>query len=108
METTDRTQRRKAHRKPADSSVIRIEMKDGMGNPRWVTADLVDIIEGGFGLALRTPLKPGSTVVVRGKLRENRTSDSIKVGGAMVHGKCRRRLPRGSRISRPLFEFHAG
>jgi curved DNA-binding protein len=80
MQTTDRTQRRKAHRKPADASVIRIEMKDGMGNPRWVTADLVDIIEGGFGLALRAPLKPGSTVVVRGKLGENRTSDSVKVG----------------------------
>jgi curved DNA-binding protein len=80
MEATAKTQRRKAHRKPADLSVIRIEMQDGMGNPRWVTADLVDIIDGGFGLALRAPLKPGSTVVVRGKLGDKRTSDSLKVG----------------------------
>jgi curved DNA-binding protein len=80
MEATAKTQRRKAPRKSADSSVIRIEMKDGMGNPRWVTADLIDIIDGGFGLALRTPLKPGSTVVVRGKLGEKRSSDSLKVG----------------------------
>jgi curved DNA-binding protein len=80
MEATAKTQRRKAQRKPADSSVIRVEMHDGLGNPRWVTADLVDIIDGGFGLALRTPLKPGSTVVVRGKLGEDRTSDSHKVG----------------------------
>jgi hypothetical protein len=80
MEATAGAQRRKANRKPADSTVIRIEMKDGMGNPRWVTADLVDIIEGGFGLALRTALQPGSTVFVRGKLGENRTSDGLKVG----------------------------
>jgi hypothetical protein len=80
MEATAKTQRRRARRKQADSSVIRIEMKDGMGNPRWVTADLVDIIDEGFGLALRTSLKPGSTVVVRGKLGENRTADNVKVG----------------------------
>jgi len=80
MEATATTQRRRASRQPADAAVIRIEMKDGMGNPRWVTADLIDIIDGGFGLALRTPLKPGSTVVVRGKLGEKGTGDSLKVG----------------------------
>jgi hypothetical protein len=79
MEATAKTQRRRAPRKPADSSVIRIEMKDGMGNPRWVTADLLDMIEGGVGLTLRAPLKPGSTVLVRGKLGENRLSDGPKV-----------------------------
>lgn len=79
METTAKTQRRKTPRKPADSSVIRIEMKDGMGNPRWVTADLVDVVDGGFGLVLRTPLRSGSTVVVRGKLGESPTSESLRV-----------------------------
>jgi hypothetical protein len=53
-------------------------MKDGMGNPRWVIADLLDITENGFGVAVRTPLKPNSTVVVRGKL--SKTGDSLKVG----------------------------
>ncbi len=74
------TQRRKAHRQPAGSSVVRIEMKDGMGNPRWVTADLLDITEDGFGVAVMTPLKPSSTVIVRGKLGKNRTDGQLKVG----------------------------
>ncbi len=50
-----------------------------MGHPRWVTADLIDITDGGFGLVLMTPIAAGSTVVVRGKLGEQRTGD-IKVG----------------------------
>ena len=79
MEATAKAQRRRAARKPADVSVIRIEMKDGMGNPRWVTADLIDITDGGFGLALMTPIVAGSTVLVRGKLGEHRTGN-IKVG----------------------------
>jgi curved DNA-binding protein len=78
MEATAPTQRRRAHRKPADSSVIRIEIKDGMGNPRWVTADLLDITEDGFGVAVMTPLKPKSTVVARGKL--GKSGDNQKVG----------------------------
>jgi hypothetical protein len=79
MEATAKAQRRRSTRNPADASVIRIEMKDGMGNPRWVTADLIDITDGGFGLALMTPLVSGSTVVVRGRLGEQRTGN-IKVG----------------------------
>jgi hypothetical protein len=55
-------------------------MKDEMGNPRWVTADLVDIIDGGCGLELMSPLKSGSTVVVRGKLGENHTAGQLKAG----------------------------
>ena len=51
-----------------------------MGNPRWVTANLVDVIGGGCGLALLTLLKSGSTVVVRGKLGENRTADQVTAG----------------------------
>lgn len=80
MGAPGKTQRRRAHRKPAVSSVIRIEMKDDLGNPRWVTADLVDIIDGGCGLELMSPLKSGSTVVVRGKLGKNQTGDHLKAG----------------------------
>jgi len=65
MEATATTQRRRASRQPADAAVIRIEMKDGMGHPRWVTADLLDITDGGFGLALMTPVAAGASVVVR-------------------------------------------
>jgi curved DNA-binding protein len=81
LEATAKTQRRRVPRKPADAAVIRVEMKDGLGNPRWLTADLIDINEGGFGLSLMTPLKPGSSVVVRGKLGESHNgSEKIKVG----------------------------
>jgi hypothetical protein len=79
MEATATTQRRRASRQPADAAVIRIEMKDGMGHPRWVTADLLDITDGGFGLALMTPVAAGASVVVRGRLGENRPGN-IKVG----------------------------
>jgi hypothetical protein len=80
MEATANTQRRRADRKPAESSVIHVEMNDGMGNPRWVAANLVDVIGGGCGLALMTLLKSGSTVVVRGKLSDRRIAEQIKAG----------------------------
>ena len=72
------TQRRKAHRKLADPCVVHIETKDGMGKSRWVTADLVDVMGSGCGLALMTVLKSGSSVVVRGRLGENRGADHRK------------------------------
>jgi hypothetical protein len=80
MEATTKAQRRKANRKTSDTAVIRIEMKDGMGNPRWVTADLLDINQSGFGISLMVPLKTGSTIAVRGKLGEHRVEDKLKVG----------------------------
>lgn len=55
-----------------------------MDRPRWVTADLVDLIDdvmdGGCGLKLATPLKSGSNVVVRGKLGEGRAAEYLKAG----------------------------
>ena len=80
MEATAKAQRRRTSRKSAAPSVIRIELKDGMGNARWATADLLDVSEVGFGLALMTPLKPGSTLLVRGNLGENRTGEGIRAG----------------------------
>ncbi len=80
MEATAKRQRRRGHRKPADSSAIHVEIKDGMGNSRYVIANLVDVIDGGCGLALMIMLKPGSTVVLRGKFGKNRTLDYLKAG----------------------------
>jgi len=61
MEATAKTQRRRARRKPAGSSVICIRTIDGM---KRVNADVVDVIDGGYGVNLPTPLKAGSTVMV--------------------------------------------
>jgi DnaJ domain len=80
MEVMAKQQRRRGHRNPAHSAVIHVETKDGMGNSRYVIANLVDVIGGGCGLALMTLLKPGSTVVLRGKFGENRTLDYLKAG----------------------------
>jgi hypothetical protein len=72
MKTATQTQRRKARKKLADSPEIRIETQDGGNGPRWVKADLVDIIDRGCGLALMSPLRPGSIVLVRDRSGENR------------------------------------
>jgi hypothetical protein len=80
MESTAKPQRRRGHRKPAGSSVIHVEIKDGMGDSRSVIANLVDVIGGGCGLALMTMLQPGSTVVLRGRFGENRALDYLKAG----------------------------
>jgi DnaJ-like protein/PilZ domain-containing protein len=53
-------------------------LKDGMGNPRWVTADLTDLSETGIGISLMTPLQVGSTVVVRGNFGAVRTDARLK------------------------------
>ena len=80
MDATAKGQRRRGPRKPADSSVVYVGMKDSMGDSRYVIANLVDFIGGGCGLALMTKLTPGSTVVLRGKFGENRTLDELKAG----------------------------
>jgi hypothetical protein len=50
-----------------------MEVKDGLGHARWVTGDLLDRSEQGIGVALMTPLKPGSTILVIGRFAEDRT-----------------------------------
>jgi len=78
MDTAAKSQRRKALRKIADSSVIHVETRDDGGNVRWVTANLVDILANGCGLALVNVLKSGSTVVVRGTLSANRAAEQLR------------------------------
>jgi DnaJ-domain-containing protein 1 len=84
---TAKTHRRKASRKPAGRSSIRLEMKDAMGNPRRVAADLVDVIDGGLGLTLTTPVESGAIVVVRGNLGHNHTADQLKAVVRWCTGK---------------------
>jgi hypothetical protein len=77
MSTTQRDQRRRTGRRNISTpSVMRVELRDGMGHPRNITADLVDWSETGLNLALVAPIKPGATVVVRGKLGDERTDIS--------------------------------
>jgi hypothetical protein len=48
--------------------VVRVELKDGLGHARWVTADLLDSSEQGIGVSMMTPLKTGLTLAVCGKI----------------------------------------
>ena len=87
MQTTAKTHRRRAYRKPVGKSAIRLEMQDAMGNPRGMAADVVDVIDGGLGLALTTPVESGAIVIVGGKLGENRTADQLKAVVRWCTGK---------------------
>lgn len=80
MKAMTKTQRRRAHRKPVASSVIQVEVIDSIGSSNWITADVIDIIDGGFGVNLTTQLMSGSTVLVRGKSAEGHTADHLKAG----------------------------
>jgi hypothetical protein len=56
---------------------MRLQVTDRMGNPKWLTAELMDTSEGGIGISLMTPLHPGSKLTVRGKLNENTNGSAI-------------------------------
>ena len=77
MSTTQADQRRRAPRRKAlGTSIIRIELKDGMGNARNITADLVDWSETGLSVTLVAPIKSGTIIQVRGKLGDERVEIS--------------------------------
>jgi hypothetical protein len=69
-----RTQRRKVNRKAGDRRVIRVETKDYLGNPRYITADLLDSSDVGLGVSLRTPLEAGASLVIRTNLDPKRAN----------------------------------
>ncbi len=48
-------------------------MNDRMGNPKWVTADLLDVSDGGIAISVLTPLVTGAKVMVRGKFGEDQS-----------------------------------
>jgi hypothetical protein len=78
MQTTAEAHRRRAFRKPAFKSSIRLEMKDVLGNPRRVYGGLVVVIDGGIGLELNTRVESGVIVVVGGSLGQNHTADQLE------------------------------
>jgi hypothetical protein len=79
MAITRSPQRRKVNRKPGDRRVVRIETKDYLGNPRYITADLLDNSDVGIGVALRAPLEAGSSIVIRTNLDPKRANIPRKV-----------------------------
>jgi hypothetical protein len=72
--TTEGTQRRRESRKKSNARILRVQTPDRMGHARWITADVVDVSEGGIRIALLTPLTAGAKVVIRGDLGENQTN----------------------------------
>jgi hypothetical protein len=79
MAITRSPQRRKVNRKAGDRRVVRVETKDYLGNPRYITADLLDSSDVGLGVALRTPLEAGSSIVIRTNLDPKRANVPRKV-----------------------------
>ena len=71
-------QRRKENRKKGDARVIRLQLKDGSGNTRLVTADLLDVSAGGIGISLLRPLSVGAVIEIRGNLGEDRTNSTYQ------------------------------
>jgi hypothetical protein len=67
-------QRRKVNRQAGDRRVVRVETKDYLGNPRYITADLLDSSEIGLGVSLRAPLEAGSSIVIRTNLDPKRAN----------------------------------
>jgi len=70
---TETAQRRRTPRKKSPARVIRLQTKDGMGHPRWITADLLDVSEQGLGISTMASLPIGAKVMVRGNLGDART-----------------------------------
>jgi len=79
MAITRSPQRRKVNRKAGDRRVVRVETKDYLGNPRYITADLLDSSDIGLGVALRAPLEAGSSIVIRTNLDPKRANVPRKV-----------------------------
>ncbi|MCX6622471.1 MAG: DnaJ domain-containing protein, partial [Acidobacteria bacterium] len=76
---TAKAQRRRALRKISGAGVLRLELKDRAGNSRWVTADIIDVSEGGVGICLMTPISPGTKLTVRGNFGTEKGSTEVRV-----------------------------
>jgi hypothetical protein len=70
-------ERRKSNRKNHEPHVLRVQLADGMGNSRWVTADLREASEFGLGISAMAPLPVGTKIMVRGKLGENQSDATL-------------------------------
>jgi curved DNA-binding protein len=58
-------------------TVVRIEFKDTAGT-QWATADVTDRSEHAIGVSLMKPMKPGSVIVLRGKLGADKTEVQLR------------------------------
>jgi c-di-GMP-binding flagellar brake protein YcgR len=86
MTTIQKDQRRRTLRRRVSApSVIRIEFKDGRGNARHITADLVDWSDAGMSLILVVPIDPGTRVQVRGKLGDEQHEVSLQASITWCH-----------------------
>lgn len=99
--TTETIQRRKDPRKKSGPQIIRLQINDRMGNPKWVTADLLDTSEGGIAISVLTPLAIGSKVALRGKFGESRSelarSATVKWCTERINGNLHAGLEFGDR-----------
>jgi DnaJ-like protein len=72
-------ERRETSRSASEPRIIRVEMKDGLGNPRWVTADLVDSCANGIGALLATPLAAEGIILAHGRFPGSRSGGGLRV-----------------------------
>ena len=104
MSTTEADQRRRAPRRKAlGTSVLRVELKDGMGHARNITADLVDWSETGLSVTMVAPIRPGAIIHVRGKLGDERVEISRRASILW----CNEDPNGGYRIGLEFLDMHA-
>lgn len=58
-------------------TVVRIQINDAAGT-QWATADVTDRSEDAIGISLLKPMKPGSIIVLRGKLGADRSEVELR------------------------------
>lgn len=105
MSATQADQRRRAPRRNVSKpSVIRIELKDGMGHARNITADLIDWSETGISVTLVAPIKAGTIIQVRGKLGDER----LEISRRATILWCREEPSGGYRIGLEFLDVQSG
>jgi hypothetical protein len=77
LSTTTTTERRRKSRKTGVKAILRLQLTDGAGHPRWITADLLDRSIEGIAVAVVAPLQVGARIIARGNLRENEPEAQI-------------------------------
>jgi len=95
VSTNTGSRRRNDLRKATGTGVLRLELKDRAGHSRWLTADVLDLSEEGAGVALATPIAPGTKLTVR-----------TSPGGAGGHSESRAQVRYC--CERPNGAFRAG
>jgi hypothetical protein len=109
--TTETAERRRDARRKRDARVVRLQMNDRMGNPKWVTADLLDVSEGGIAISVLTPLVAGAKVMVRGKFGDDQnemaSSATVRWCTEKINGSLQAGLEFNDREATPNEEASA-